>query len=390
MMKLLALHIPGLVGLTVLLLCGISFAVSDFVGPESFSRSTENPPATDSNSFLQTWQYIPQYDFEVNVTFPASDMIITMNAYEELWIRINIAFTAHGGVNGSLHDTTVLENLELCKELDGFKECGPLAFHRSFTPYPMAQSFTYTKEVEVKVHDGHSVLAPRTMRKVQVSIVYGQSIVAKSTPVTYETRAIKKNPWWTSFEDPSLHLNMGKAERCSQEVPAEVSPALETSSRYEGLPHLLGPNIGPKEARKSLFVIFAGKKLQENVDAIVNKFPLEQFHLLLFVYDDSQWVGRFDWAVHPSVTILYKHKQMKWWYMKHWVTPQVASSYDFILVIDEDCDVTLFDPVVFVGSMRKHRVREWGALSMERGNIPSSSTSTNTITSSNCNYYCHH
>lgn len=345
-----ALRLTGLVGilLTVLLLCGASFTDLDFGGTESLTRKI------DSNSCLQTWHYIPQYDFEVDIIFPAPGMIITTSAYEELWIRINVSATVHKGVN----DTTVLENLELCRELDGFKECGKLGFRsRPSASYPVAQTFTYTEEMKVKVHDGNSVLAPRAMRMVEVSILYGESIVAKSAPISYETRAIKKNIWWTNFEDPSLHLFMGQSERCSQEDQIKNSPVLETSSRYDGLPHLLGPYVGLKETRKSLFVIFAGKRIQENVNAIVNKFPLDQFHLLLFVYDDSQWVGRFQWAQHPSVTITYKHKEMKWWYMKHWVTPEVASSYDFVLVIDEDCDVTRFDPVVFVASMRSHRVR---------------------------------
>ena len=47
---------------------------------------------------------------------------------------------------------------------------------------------------------------------------------------------------------------------------------------------------------------------------------------------------------------------MKWWYMKRFVTEQVAASYEYVFAVDEDSDTKLIDVQDFVAILRKNRI----------------------------------
>lgn len=48
--------------------------------------------------------------------------------------------------------------------------------------------------------------------------------------------------------------------------------------------------------------------------------------------------------------------QMKWWYMKRFVTPQVAESYEYIFAIDEDSDPEHIDINGVLEILRTHQI----------------------------------
>jgi hypothetical protein len=54
---------------------------------------------------------------------------------------------------------------------------------------------------------------------------------------------------------------------------------------------------------------------------------------MLLHYDMSDW-SQFPWYEHV-ISIRFPG-QMKWWYVKRFVTPEMAESYDYIAVFDDD------------------------------------------------------
>ena len=50
-------------------------------------------------------------------------------------------------------------------------------------------------------------------------------------------------------------------------------------------------------------------------------FPLDKFQRVFFVYDDSQW---HDWEFHNQSIFIHVRRQMKWWYMKRFLLPEMV------------------------------------------------------------------
>jgi hypothetical protein len=47
---------------------------------------------------------------------------------------------------------------------------------------------------------------------------------------------------------------------------------------------------------------------------------------------------------------------MKWWYMKRFVHPALAESYEYIFAIDEDSDPEYIDVPKFMDIIRKNKI----------------------------------
>jgi hypothetical protein len=133
-------------------------------------------------------------------------------------------------------------------------------------------------------------------------------------------------------------------------------------------------------------VSFVGAKGLHNLDAIASAFGISRdfgdpptfgeaptfgdsrpFHLLLFVYDGSDVLGRFAWARGAHVTVVHRQKQMKWWFVKHFVHPStVEGAYERVMVVDEDADVSAFDPHVFLRTMHEFQVKfHWAQIHLD-------------------------
>ncbi|KAH7439629.1 hypothetical protein KP509_04G069600 [Ceratopteris richardii] len=92
---------------------------------------------------------------------------------------------------------------------------------------------------------------------------------------------------------------------------------------------------------QSLLAIPVGIKQKETVNKIIEKFPENQFTVMLFHYDGvvDEW-NTFGWnsrAIH-----IVAMNQTKWWFAKRFLHPDIVSSYKYIFIWDEDIGVENF------------------------------------------------
>eukprot|EP00949_MAST-11_sp_MAST-11-sp1_P005050 g5050.t1 len=138
-----------------------------------------------------------------------------------------------------------------------------------------------------------------------------------------------------------------------EEMQVSSSPALPS---FEKLPSLLGPRFGGgNPARgKTLVATFAGKSAEKHISNVIRRFlSLGNFSVILFAYDDTQWQDH-EWS--DDVIIVRSSRSMKWWFVKHFLVPSVVQNYDFLLIMDEDVDITEMDVVEFLQDMRRYGV----------------------------------
>lgn len=110
-----------------------------------------------------------------------------------------------------------------------------------------------------------------------------------------------------------------------------------------------------KSRHKSLLAVPVGKKGLETglVDKMIRKFGFEHFAVMLFHFDDADY-SQYEWynqCIHITV-----FGQMKWWFIKRFLTPQLVVSYEFIFIFDDDLDVELFDPMDYLDLVRKYQL----------------------------------
>lgn len=130
--------------------------------------------------------------------------------------------------------------------------------------------------------------------------------------------------------------------------------------------NLLGPDPAVQEVPqyeihgqgkhyKSLLTIPVGiKSLQSGmVDKIVRKFDFHAFSVMLFHFDDADF-SVYEW--YDKCVHVYAKGQMKWWFIKRFVTPQLALSYEYIFLFDDDLDVQYFDPIKYLNLMLQHEL----------------------------------
>ncbi|MCO5563030.1 hypothetical protein L7F22_016666 [Adiantum nelumboides] len=92
---------------------------------------------------------------------------------------------------------------------------------------------------------------------------------------------------------------------------------------------------------QSLLTMPVGIQQKEMVNKIIEKFPKENFTLMLFHYDGKvdEW-NMFPWssrAIHLAAA-----NQTKWWFAKRFLHPDIVSSYKYIFLWDEDIGVDNF------------------------------------------------
>ena len=69
----------------------------------------------------------------------------------------------------------------------------------------------------------------------------------------------------------------------------------------------------------------------------------------------SDLAAHFPWA--DRVLSVRAVAQMKWWYVKRFLSPAVVAPYRYVIVVDDDCDVRGLDPPAFVRELERWRVR---------------------------------
>lgn len=182
-------------------------------------------------------------------------------------------------------------------------------------------------------------------------------------------RTLHMSRWYDVFEAQSRHIIPRYRQRALQPAPLSL----------ESMPRFVGPWLHQEAAtqyatdgRKALVVTFVGAGASDNVKAIMGHlFPDWQeqeqeqqepskstrFTLMLCVYDGSD----FSWAaVHPNVILVSVRGQMRFWYLKRFVHPDMVPRlvYDYVVVLDEDVVLTpdTFDMRHFLQLLGDHRV----------------------------------
>lgn len=92
---------------------------------------------------------------------------------------------------------------------------------------------------------------------------------------------------------------------------------------------------------QSLLTMPVGIKQKETVNKIIEKFPADNFTVMLFHYDGivDEW-NVFPWssrAIHVVAA-----NQTKWWFAKRFLHPDIVAAYKYIFVWDEDIGVANF------------------------------------------------
>ncbi|KAA8545438.1 hypothetical protein F0562_020222 [Nyssa sinensis] len=106
------------------------------------------------------------------------------------------------------------------------------------------------------------------------------------------------------------------------------------------------PLIRKEEKSKpavNLLAIAVGIKQKQIVNQIIEKFPANDFVVMLFHYDGvvDEW-SDFGWSsrvIHVSAK-----NQTKWWFAKRFLHPDIVAEYDYIFLWDEDLGVKNFHP----------------------------------------------
>ena len=213
-----------------------------------------------------------------------------------------------------------------------------------------------------------------------------------------------ERPWWKSFEVKQRDTEKNSDKSYIYDVDAEL------------LPHLLGPRTRSNsmeiaslprrsndifENAKTLVAIFVGKKSIGTVSSNIKRLGFEKFSFIVFNYDgsdlsDQEWFDR--------VIVVIAVRQMKWWYVithdtlatnrilslslklcspesrkkrsqiqllnmtntklklehryiKRFVTISMMASYDYLFVIDGDCDMSSLNGTAFVRDLSRHDVK---------------------------------
>lgn len=107
---------------------------------------------------------------------------------------------------------------------------------------------------------------------------------------------------------------------------------------------------------RSLVMIVSGRAASDRVDRIIRHWGTDRYDWIVCDYDGTDW-GHFAWA--DSVVIVHTRRQMKFWYLKRFVTPWTAQLYEFLHFLDADVDADAqnrFDPVAYEAALSAHGV----------------------------------
>ncbi|KAG6601692.1 hypothetical protein SDJN03_06925, partial [Cucurbita argyrosperma subsp. sororia] len=136
----------------------------------------------------------------------------------------------------------------------------------------------------------------------------------------------------------------------SESLPEGI---ITKTSNFEFHP-LWGSSVQNKMLKmsKNLLAIAVGIKQRRVVSKIVEKFPRDNFDVILFHYDgvvdewrDFAWSSR---ALHVSAL-----NQTKWWFAKRFLHPDIVAEYNYIFLWDEDLGVENFNPKRYVSILKE-------------------------------------
>eukprot|EP00002_Diphylleia_rotans_P031373 TRINITY_DN6514_c0_g1_i1.p1 TRINITY_DN6514_c0_g1~~TRINITY_DN6514_c0_g1_i1.p1 ORF type:complete len:296 (+),score=46.16 TRINITY_DN6514_c0_g1_i1:165-1052(+) len=99
-----------------------------------------------------------------------------------------------------------------------------------------------------------------------------------------------------------------------------------------------------------------GKGSEAVVDDLVKRFGMNNFQYVFFLYDNdfSIWSGYrwFEKSIRIAVT-----RQMKWWYFKRFLHPDVVEVYEYIFLADSDADYSQIHPKTIMSTLREFNIQ---------------------------------
>ena len=164
--------------------------------------------------------------------------------------------------------------------------------------------------------------------------------------------------WRPPLTTDGLFNGTGLPLMCAQ--PLAQTPPYDSGnacySDMELFPQPVGPHNHTTRG-KSLMVMATSTRTKDILAATVNHFGFGNFSWIFFAYDADtvKYLMEQPWA--PQVVVIFAKSQMKWWYIKRFVPPEVAIAYDFVWVWDDDAanlSELGFDPIAFQNVMLSH------------------------------------
>eukprot|EP01112_Ceratiomyxa_fruticulosa_P013652 TRINITY_DN384_c1_g2_i1.p1 TRINITY_DN384_c1_g2~~TRINITY_DN384_c1_g2_i1.p1 ORF type:complete len:430 (-),score=58.77 TRINITY_DN384_c1_g2_i1:47-1336(-) len=131
-------------------------------------------------------------------------------------------------------------------------------------------------------------------------------------------------------------------------IPPQITEHIPLNLEF--FPNLIGPYI-PPPFYKSLLVCTTGESGKKLLNKLVEKFGLEHFSYVIFLYDKSNW-QEFSW--YDKVIWIRASRQVKFWYIQRFITPELVRQYEFLWIIDDDVGVEQIDPLDYERIMRKY------------------------------------
>jgi hypothetical protein len=103
--------------------------------------------------------------------------------------------------------------------------------------------------------------------------------------------------------------------------------------------------LSTSSTHSALIVIVCGEAGKDYVNKLITKFGPTKYRFMVMLYDTSDW-SQMAWL--SDVIIIRFPKQMKWWYIKRFVTPELVDSYEYVGIFDEDVGFELLFLRLFV------------------------------------------
>ena len=119
-------------------------------------------------------------------------------------------------------------------------------------------------------------------------------------------------------------------------------------------PRITGPR-GSKPRVRALLTIPIGKKSVDIVNGTIYSFLNSGAgRVMLFAYDSFDWSSQ-KWYNDERVILVRHLKQMKWWFIKRFVTPLTVEPYDYLWFSDDDASFS-WNPHEFMDLLDAHQV----------------------------------
>lgn len=115
----------------------------------------------------------------------------------------------------------------------------------------------------------------------------------------------------------------------------ENAPILVATDLERISPRITGPRV-QKPHLRALLTIPIGKKSVDIINGTIYSFLNSGAgRVMLFAYDSFDWSTQ-SWYDDERIIFVRHLKQMKWWFIKRFVTPVTVEAYDYLWFSDDD------------------------------------------------------